>query len=94
MNCFAVINGLPVYGLRAKINNVNVNDIITYKVNGIFIFSVVVGTTNTMIKVQDLICENTQNGINLHINHKQNSITKCLLKESRRMIKIKNVYIL
>ena len=51
MNCFAVINGLPVYGLRAKINNVNVNDIITYKVNGIFIFSVVVGTTATMIQV-------------------------------------------
>lgn len=94
MNCFAVIHGLPVYGLRAKINNVNINDVITYKVNGIFIFSVVIGTTPTMIKVNDLICENTPNGINLYINHKQNFITKCLLKESRRMIKIKNVCII
>lgn len=93
MNCFAVMDGLPVYGLRAKISNVNINDIITYKVNGFWIFSVVIGTTPTMIKVQDLICENTENGINLYINHKQNSITKCLLKESRRMFKIKNIHI-
>ena len=94
MNCFAIIHGLPVYGLRAKINNVNINDVITYKVNGIFIFSVVTGTTPVIFDDPDLICENTPNGINLYINHKQNYITKCLLKESRRMIKIKNVYIL
>lgn len=88
MNCFAVIHGLHVYGLRAKINNVNINDVITYKVNGIFIFSLVIGTTAVIFDDTDLICENTQNGINLYINHKQNYITKCLLKESRRMIKI------
>lgn len=93
MNCFAVMDGLPIYGLRVKISNVNINDVITYKVNGIWIFSVVIGTTATMIQVNDLICENTQDGINLYINHKQNSVTKCLLKESRRMFKVKNVNI-
>lgn len=94
MNCFAVMDGLHVYGLRAKINNVNINDVITYKVNGIWIFSVVIGTTPTMIKVHDLICENMENGINLYINYEQNSVTKCLLKESRRIFKIKNVRVL
>ena len=94
MNCFAVMDGLPVYEVRAKISNVNVNDIITYKVNGFWIFSVVIGTTPTLMKVHDLIYENTENGINLYISYKQNSVTKCLLKESRKMFKIKNVQLL
>jgi len=33
--------GLPKYGERASINNVNINDVITYKVKGYYIFSVV-----------------------------------------------------
>ena len=48
---FAVITGLPIYGERANILNVEVNDVVSYKVKGRWIFSVVIGTTPTMIKV-------------------------------------------
>jgi hypothetical protein len=89
-NRFAVITGLPVYGQHANIQNVNVNDVITYKVKGRWIFSVVIGTTPTMIKVFDLFSENTLNGINLYINYKLNSTTKCLLKPTRKIFKIQN----
>jgi hypothetical protein len=88
---FAVMTGLPVYGERANILNVEINDVISYKVKGKWIFSVVTGTTPTMIKVFDLFCETTQHGVNLYINHELNSTTKCLLKPSRKIFKIKNV---
>ena len=88
---FAVMTGLPVYGERANIENVNIDDVITYKVEGLWIFSKVIGTTPTMIKVFDLFCENTEDGINLYINYEQNCTTKCLLKPTRRIFKVKNV---
>ena len=90
-NKFGVMTGLPEYGERANIVNVNINDVITYKVDGKMIFSVVIGTTTTMIQVVDLFCENTIDGVNLYINRKQNSTTKCLLKPSRRIFKVKNI---
>jgi len=93
INRFALMTGLPEYGLRVNINNVNINDIITYRVKGYWIFSVVLGTTPTMIKVVDLICENTNNGINLYINNEQNATTKCLLKPTRKIFKVRNVNI-
>jgi hypothetical protein len=88
---FAVMNGLPEYGERANIVNINIDDIITYKVKGLWVFSAVIGTTPTMIKVIDLSCENTIDGVNLYINRKQNSTTKCLLKPSRRIFKVRNI---
>jgi hypothetical protein len=88
---FAVMTGSPVYGERANINNVNIGDVISYKVKGYWVFSVVLGTTPTMIKVVDLICENTLNGVNLYINNQQNITTKCLLKPTRRIFKIRNI---
>ena len=94
VNKFAVMNGLPEYGERANIVNVNIDDVITYKVKGYWVFSVVIGTTPTMISVVDLFCENTIEGVNLYINRKQNSTTKCRLKPSRRIFKVRNVNIL
>lgn len=99
---FAVMTGLPVYGERANIENVNIDDVITYRVaqfrlgsderpEGLWIFSKVIGTTPTMIKVFDLFCENTEDGVNLYINYEQNCTTKCLLKPTRRIFKVKNV---
>jgi len=82
---FGVMTGKPVYGERVTINNVNINDVITYKIKGYWVFSKVLGTTPTMIKVIDLICENTINGINLYINNEQNITTKCLLKPTRKI---------
>jgi hypothetical protein len=90
-NRFAIIKGLPVYGERATIHNVIINDVITYKVKGYWNFSLVIGTTPTMIKVVDLICENTSDGINLYINREQNSTTKCLLNPTRRIFKVTNI---
>ena len=90
-NKFAVMNGLAVHGERANINNVNIDDIIHYKVKNYYVFSVVIGTTPTMIKVVDLICENTTDGVNLYINLKQNSTTKCLLNPSRKIYKVINI---
>ena len=52
--CFAVMNGLPMYNQRAKVGNVIINDIITYRVKGKWIFSVVTGTTPSKIDVIDL----------------------------------------
>ena len=90
-NKFAVMTGLPEYGERANIINVNLDDVITYRVKGYWVFSVVIGTTPTMIKVVDLYCENTIDGVNLYINRQQNSTTKCLLKPSRRIFKVRNI---
>jgi hypothetical protein len=90
----AIMTGLPEYGGRANIDNVNINDVITYSVKGYWIFSVVVGTTPTMIQVVDLFCENTIDGVNLYINKIQNSTTKCLLSSSRRIFKVRNINIL
>jgi hypothetical protein len=90
-NRFAVMNGLPVYGDRANINNVNINDIITYRVKGYWVFSAVIGTTPTMIKVVDLICETTTDGVNLYINSQQNATTKCVLNPSRKIFKVRNI---
>ena len=93
-NKFAVMNGLPEYGQRANIVNVNIGDVITYRVKGYWVFSAVIGTTSTMIQVIDLFCENTIDGVNLYINRKQNSTTKCLLQPSRRIFKVRNINIL
>jgi len=88
---FAVMNGLPIYGNRATIANVNIDDVITYKVKGYWIFSVVIGTTQTMIKVFDLRCEITIDGVNLYENIEKNPTTKCLLDEKRKIFKVINL---
>jgi hypothetical protein len=90
-NKFAIMTGLPEYSERVNIVNVNINDVITYRVKGLWVFSVVIGTTQTMINVIDLICENTEYGVNLYINHEQNPTTKCSLKPSRRIFKVRNI---
>jgi hypothetical protein len=90
-NKFAVMIGVPEYGERANTVNANIDDVITYRVKGYWIFSVVIGTTPTMIQVIDLFCENTIDGVNLYINRKQNSTTKCLLQPSRRIFKVTNI---
>ena len=90
-NKFALMSGLPKYGERVNIANVNIDDVITYRVKGYWVFSVVIGTTSTMIQVVDLFCENTMDGVNLYISQKQNSTTKCLLKPTRRIFKVRNI---
>ena len=91
-NKIAVMTGLlPEYGERANIFNVNIDDIITYRVKGYWVFSLVLGTTPTLIKVVDLICENTIDVVNLYINNKQNTTTKCSLNPTRKIFKVRNI---
>ena len=90
-NKFALMTGLPEYGDRVNIVNVNIDDVITYRVNGYWVFSVVIGTTPTSIQVNDLFCENTNYGVNLYKSRKQNSTTKCKLTPSRRIFKVLNI---
>ena len=91
MRCFAEMDGLPIYGDRAKIHNVIVDDIITYRVKGRWVFSVVTGTTPTMIKVTDLNCENTQHSVKLYIKPEKSSTTFGLLNDTRRIFKVQNI---
>lgn len=91
MGHIAIIDGLPIYGDRVNINNIILNDIISYKIKGNWVFSMIIGNTPTMIKVVDLRCEITEDGVYLFTNSKQNETTKCLLSPSRRIFKIKNI---
>jgi len=75
MKLLAIINGYPLYdNERINLDNVNINNIIIYKINRYQNYSVVIETT--MIKVLDLIYENTNTSINFYINNKINEIRK------------------
>ena len=88
------MTGLPEYDKqrdRAKRHNVNVGNVITYKVKGKWILSVVKGTTTTAIQVDDLFCENTIDGVNLYRNMNQNVTTKGLIGVRRSIFKVRNI---
>lgn len=89
--CFAVMNGLPVYNGRAKVGNVIINDIITYRVNGEWIFSVVTGTTPATIKVSDLGSEITADSVRFYRKNVTNCTTNDKLKDTRRIFKVGNI---
>jgi len=88
---FALMTGLPEYDERATPVNLNLDDIITYKVGGYSVFSVVIKIESSSIQVVDLICENTIDGVNLYINKKINPTTKGWLNWTRAIFKVRNV---
>jgi hypothetical protein len=85
------MNGLPVYNGRAKVGNVIINDIITYRVKGQWIFSVVTGTTPSSIKVNDLNCEVTQDSVRFYCKNAKNPTTDNVVVDSRRIFKVGNI---
>ncbi len=90
--CFAIMNGLPMYNQRAKVGNVIINDIITYRVKGKWIFSVVTGTTPSSIKVIDLNCEITADSVRFYRkNDVKNPTTDCARTDDRRIFKVGNI---
>ena len=89
--CFAVMNGLPVYNGRAKVGNVIINDIITYRVNDEWIFSVVTGTTPTTIKVSDLDSEITADSVRFYCKNAKNPTTHNAVVDRRRIFKVGNI---
>ena len=83
---------MPEYSGRAKVTNVNVGDILHYKVKGRMIFSSVIGTTPKTIKVVDLFCEIGEGGvIKLYETNVKNSTTDCALHYKRKLNKVANV---
>ena len=89
--CFAVMNGLPVYNGRAKVGNVIINDIITYRVKDKWIFSVVTGTTPATIKVSDLGSEITADSVRFYRKNMTNCTTNDKLTDDRRIFKVGNI---
>ena len=90
--CFAVMNGLPVYNGRAKVGNVIINDIITYRVRGKWIFSVVTGTTPSAISADDLNSEITADSVRFYCKKNvKNRITKGKLTNTRCIFKVGNI---
>jgi hypothetical protein len=85
------MNGLPVYNGRAKVGNVIINDIITYRVKGEWIFSVVTGTTPSTIKVIDLESEITADSVRFYCKNVKNRTTDCALIDTRRIFKVGNI---
>jgi hypothetical protein len=91
-NWFAIMNGLPVKSIeRANSQNVNINDIITYKVFGKWIYSVVTGIAPSSMSVSDIICEITEDCIYLSINPDKNPTTKGCVQNGREMYKVTNI---
>jgi hypothetical protein len=92
INSFAIINGLPIKSSeRAYSHNININDIITYKVFGKWIYSVVTGIVPSSMSVSDLICEITENCIYMSINPDKNPTTKGYVQNGREMYKVTNI---
>ena len=89
--CFAVMNGLPMYNQRAKVGNVIINDIITYRVKGKWIFSVVTGTTPSSIKVIDLDSDITAYSVRFYYKNVKNCTTDNVLTDDRRIFKVGNI---
>ena len=89
--CFAVMNGLPMYNQRAKVGNVIINDIITYRVGGKWIFSVVTGSTPSSINVNDLNCEITADSVRFYRKNMTNCTTNNKLTDDRRIFKVGNI---
>ena len=89
--CFAIMSGLPMYNQRAKVGNVIINDIITYRVKGKWIFSVVTGTTPSSIKVNDLNCEITADSVRFYYKNVKNSTTDNVITDDRRIFKVSNI---
>ena len=90
--CFAFTNGLPQEANgRVRTNNAEDGDIIKYKSDGRWKYSVVTGTTQKCITVFDLEIEVDEGQTRFYRTYRINPITKCYLKDTRRITKIINV---
>lgn len=88
---FGFMSGLPLCEQRITRDNVKINDVLHYMIDGRPVYSVVLYKTNTMIKVKDLYCEITMDAIHLYLKDEVNPITKCELCFSRKMFKVSNI---
>ena len=85
------INELPIYDIRVSHNNTNNNDIITLKINNKRKYCLVIGKTNTMIKVKNLQIEINNDKIVFIVDNTIDVITKNYLSYTRRIHKLSNI---
>jgi len=84
------INELPIYGERATFENIEDNNIITLKINNKREYCIVIGKTNTMIKIKKLNILLEENKIIFTINDNIDETTKNYLSFSRKIFKLQN----
>ncbi len=90
--CFAFTIGLPQEANgRVLTNNTEAGDIIKYKSDGRWRYSVVTGTTQKCITVFDLEIEVDEGQTQFYRTNRINPITKGSLKDTRNITKIINV---
>lgn len=85
------INELPIYNERVTYENVNNDDIITFKLNNKRCFSIVIGKTPTSIKVKNLYIFVESDKIIFEISDIIDEITKNRLSFSREIYKLANI---
>jgi len=85
------IKELPIYGDRVTFKNINNDDIVTLKINSRREYCIVVGKTNTMIKIKKLNLLLEENKIFFIINNNIDEITRNYLSFSREIFKLQNV---
>jgi hypothetical protein len=85
------INEMPIYNIRVTYDNINVNDIITLKIDKKQKYCMVIGKTETMIRIKNLDLEVENNKIYFTINNLINEITNNYLSFSRKIYKLENV---
>ena len=85
------INELPIYGERATYENIDNNNIVAVKINNKREYCIVVGKTNTMIKIKKLNILLEENKIIFTINDNINETTKNYLSFSRKIFKLQNI---
>jgi len=85
------IKEMPIYGDRATFENINNDDIITLKINNKREYCIVVGKTDTMIKIKKLNILLEENKITFIINDNIDEITKNYVSFSRKIFKLQNV---
>jgi hypothetical protein len=85
------IKEMPIYGDRATFENINNDNIITLKINNKREYCIVVGKTDTMIKIKKLNILLEENKITFIINDNIDEITKNYVSFSRKIFKLQNV---
>jgi len=88
---YAETIGLPIYGERVNLNNVNKGDIITYTAGKKQNYSVVKKITAIQITLDfNLTLEVTNERVNFYKNSEKDPITKNSLKLTRLIFKVTN----
>ena len=85
------ITELPIYNIRVTYDNINNNDIVTLKIDNKRKYCLVIGKTDTMIKIKNLDIEITHNKIIFNENDLIDKIAKNYISFTREIYKLENI---